>query len=150
MCLRLHLPVSSSVPCTALSDCVTHSHFVSGLLLLLSVVCASRGPVASYAHHVLFQVLAAPLMHSFYVLQPDMPLCHLACVLVCSQQGRLAHHVSMCYFHHAHAALFHISLALLLICIRLPVQTLLLPNLHPFFRCVLVFRFLMLTVSFAV
>ncbi len=97
VCLRLHLPVSSSIPRKVLSEYVVHSPVASGLLLLLSVVCAFCGPVAGYAHHELFQILAAPLAPSFYVLQPEMLLCCLACVLVCFQQGRLAHYTSICF-----------------------------------------------------
>ena len=109
------LAVSSSVPCQScqgLSDYVIHSHFASGLPFLLSLVCAFCGLTAGSAHRALFQVLAAPLMHSFCVLRPDMPLCYLACVLVCSYQGRVSQHVPSCFVHHVHAALFpHYSCA---------------------------------------
>ena len=112
VCLRLHLPVSSFVSSKVLSDCVIHSHVASGVLLLLSMVHAFCGPVAGDAYHVLFQVVPAPLTHCFNVLQPDMPLCCLACVLICSQQGRLAHNASICFSYHAHAALLpHLSCA---------------------------------------
>jgi len=81
VCLKLHLPVSSSVPCKVLSDCVIHSHFASGLPLLLSLVCASRGLLAGNAHHVLFQVLTDALFVCAAARHASMLPGLCACVL---------------------------------------------------------------------
>ena len=98
VCLKLHLPVSSSVPCKVLSDCVIHSHFASGLPLLLSLVCASRGLLAGNAHHVLFQVLTDALFLCAAARHASM------LPGLCSQQGRAAYYVPICFFPRAPVA----------------------------------------------